>query len=76
MEIIGDDEVTKEFGISIREARIKKGLHQADVAEQLGMSKAYYCYIEAGKRNIYFTTAVKICRILDIDIKALEKLLK
>ena len=41
MKTIDKEKITKEFGAFIREAREKRGLYQADVAEQLGVSRAY-----------------------------------
>ena len=76
MKIIDKEIVTKEFGLFIREAREKKGLYQSDIAEQLGVSRAYYTHIEAGNREIYFTLAVNICRILDLDLGEFAKFLR
>lgn len=76
MKIVDKEKVAKEFGQFIREAREAKGLYQADIAEQLGMSRAYYTHIEAGNREIYFTLAINICRILDLDISDFAKRLK
>ena len=68
MKTIDKETVSKEFGLFIREAREMKGLLQAEIAEQLGMSRAYYTHIEAGNREIYFTLAINICRVLNLDI--------
>lgn len=76
MKTIDKEKITKEFGAFIREAREKRGLYQADVAEQLGVSRAYYTHIEAGNREIYFTLAVNICRVLDLNIGDFMKHLK
>ena len=76
MRPIDKERVAKEFGAFIREAREKRGLYQADVAAQLGVSRAYYTHIEAGNRDIYFATAVEICGILKLDISEFVKRLK
>ncbi len=76
MKTVEKEKVTKEFGAFIREARESKGLYQADVAEQLGVSRAYYTHIEAGNREIYFTLALNICRVLDLNINDFVKYLK
>lgn len=76
MKTINKEKVSKEFGQFIREAREKKGLYQADIAEQLGVSRAYYTHIEAGNREIYFTLAINICRVLNLDVNDFVKLLK
>ena len=76
MKMIEKEKVSKEFGAFIREAREKRGMYQADIAEKLGVSRAYYTHIEAGNREIYFTTAINICQILNLDINEFMKRLK
>jgi transcriptional regulator with XRE-family HTH domain len=73
MKNVDKEKVAKEFGAYIREAREKQGLLQADVAERLGVSRAYYTHIEAGNRDIYFATALDICRILKLDFDEFVK---
>ena len=76
MKTIDKEKISVEFGAFVREAREKKGLYQADVAEKLGVSRSYYAYIEAGSREIYFTLAINLCRVLDLDINDFIKTLK
>ena len=76
MKTIDKDKVATEFGRFVREARERKGLYQADVAEQIGVSRSYYTMIEAGNREIYFTLAINICRVLDLDMNDFTKMLK
>lgn len=76
MKTIDKEKVVVEFGRFIREAREMKGLLQADVAEKLGVSRSYYGHIESGNREIYFTLAINICRVLDLDMNDFIKLLK
>ena len=76
MKAIDKEKISVEFGTFVREARERKGLYQADVAEKLGVSRSYYAFIEAGKRDIYFSLAVNICRVLDLDISEFMKCLK
>lgn len=70
------EKVAVEFGTFVREARESQGLYQADVAEKLGVSRSYYTFIEAGKREIYFTLAINICQVLKLDINEFMKRLK
>ena len=67
------EKIAVEFGAIVREAREKQGLYQAEVAAKLGVSGSYYHYIETGKREIYFSLAVKICKVLKLDINELAK---
>jgi transcriptional regulator with XRE-family HTH domain len=76
MKNLEQEKVTKEFGAYIREARVRKDLHQADVAAQVGISRVYYTHIEAGNREIYFALALKICRVLELSVDAFQKILK
>lgn len=76
MKVIDKETVSVEFGTFIREARERQGLLQADVAEKVGVSRSYYAFIEAGKRDIYFTLAVNLCRVLDLNINDFVKYLK
>ena len=76
MKTIAKETIAKEFGQFIREAREKEGLYQADLAERLGLSRSYYTLIEAGDREIYFSLAVNICRVLNLDLGEFMQRLK
>ena len=76
MKTVDKEIIAKEFGQFIREAREKAGLYQADLAEQLGLSRSYYTLIEAGEREIYFSLAFNICRVLNLDLGEFSKKLK
>ena len=76
MKNVDKEKVAKEFGAYIREAREKQGLLQANIAEKLGVSRAYYTHIEAGNRDIYFATALDICQILKLDFDEFVKRMK
>ena len=76
MKPVNKEKVAAEFGSFVREARERKGMYQADVAEQLGITRSYYTMIESGAREIYFTLAINICRILNLDINEFTKRLK
>ena len=76
MKAVDKEQIAVEFGDFIREAREQKGLYQADVAEKIGVSRSYYAFIENGKRDIYFTLAVNLCRVLDLNINDFMKKLK
>lgn len=74
MKTIEKEKISTEFGSFIREARERKGMLQADVAEKLGLSRSYYTLIESGSRDIYFTLAVNICRVLDLNVNDFIKI--
>ncbi len=57
----------KTIGEKIKEARIKKGLSQTELAEQLGYkSRSSINKIEVGGRDIPRSQIVKIAQILDV----------
>ena len=61
------------LGAKITLAREMRGIKQQDIALKLGISKAMYSNIEAGKNQIYVHTLASISEILDVK---LERLLK
>ena len=69
MKIIENSECQTAFGDYIKNARERKNLTQAEVAEQLGIGQSYYSIIENGTRNRDFVVALKICAILEVDIQ-------
>ncbi len=55
-----DDEILlKIFGLNIKLERIKLGLTQEEVAENLDFSSVYISNIESGKHKISLTNAYK-----------------
>ena len=76
MKTFEKEKVATEFGSFVREARERKGMTQYEIAEQLGVSRSYYTMIESGNREIYFTLAVNICKVLSLDINEFVKRLK
>lgn len=56
----------QKFGILIREARIKKGLNQKQLAQSIAMKQPDISRIEEGKKNITLFTLMRLCKILEI----------
>ncbi|MBI2599431.1 helix-turn-helix transcriptional regulator [Candidatus Daviesbacteria bacterium] len=56
----------KNLGRKIKEAREKKKMTQAQVAEKAGMNTNYYAVIERGEINPSYETLKKIAEALDI----------
>lgn len=69
MKIIENSECLTAFGEFIRRGREKKDLYQTEVAEQLGVTQAYYSQIESGKRNVDLVLAMRICTILEVNLQ-------
>lgn len=76
MKTFEKEAVANEFGRFVREARERRGMTQYEIAEQLGITRSYYTMIEAGNRDIYFSLAMNICKVLNLDINEFMKRLK
>lgn len=59
------------FGENIRNARIKKNLSLAALAEMVNYDRGCLSKLEIGKQNIKFTTSVKLAKVLDVSYPAL-----
>ncbi|HOJ13740.1 MAG TPA: helix-turn-helix transcriptional regulator [Deltaproteobacteria bacterium] len=58
----------KEIGRKIQLAREEKGLTQAELAQELGMTQAGLSNYELGKRRLYLNQIERIARVLGKDI--------
>jgi transcriptional regulator with XRE-family HTH domain len=68
MKNIENSECLVGFGKFLKEARLKRDMYQREVAHLAGIGQEYYSRIELGKRNVDFILAVKLCKILRVDI--------
>ncbi|MBP3919945.1 MAG: helix-turn-helix transcriptional regulator [Bacilli bacterium] len=50
----------------LKEMRYKKHMTSKEVAEQVGISKAFYCQLENQKRRLLYETAVKIAKVFGV----------
>lgn len=66
--MLDDHEVRVAFGKFIREGREKQHLYQSHLAASLDMSQQYYSHIENGSRSVDFVLALKICKLLSLNI--------
>lgn len=57
---------------SLRSLRLKAGLSQSDLAEAIGATQPHVSRIEAGKCDVQFETARRLCDALNIDMNALD----
>ena len=69
-----DDERVKVDTETLKEARVRRGLSQATVAEAVGISRSFYVEIEGGK-SPSLVTALKIARFFDCPVADLFLLL-
>lgn len=56
----------------IKDARLKRGIHQADLAKKLGMSRPSYIAIEQGKRELTMGEFEKLSGILGVSFEEME----
>ena len=50
----------------LRELRLKNNLTYQDMADKVGICKAYYWQIENGNRNLYYDLAKKIAKVFNL----------
>ena len=50
----------------LKQMRYKKNVLAKDIARSIGISKAYYCQIENGKRRLYYEMAFKIANFFGV----------
>lgn len=59
------------FGETIKEIRAQKGFSQSSFAEKIGIDRAYYASIEAGKHSASLEKIVDIANGLGISLSEL-----
>ena len=63
--------ILQQFGLKVREYRLKNGLSQEKLAELADMHRTYIGQIECGKRNIALKNIVKIADALNVSLRDL-----
>ena len=58
----GERQLIREFGRSLREARKRAGLSQAEVATRLGIGQSYVSRVERGAQNITLSHCVRFAQ--------------
>ncbi|MHA7842059.1 MAG: helix-turn-helix domain-containing protein [Winogradskyella sp.] len=59
----------KAFGKRLQEVRLKKDISQTALASLIGYEKTTISRIENGRTNFTFSTIVKICLALNVEMK-------
>ena len=62
-----------DLGAFLRDRRLQRGLTQAELADELGISRRYVVEIEQGKPSLYTDRLVDVLRELDIVLKAEQR---
>ena len=61
------DNYLQEVGARIKEARLRKHLSQAQLAELLGLTPPYISNLETGKQNMSITALARISDVLEVS---------
>lgn len=61
-------DIKQQVGSLIREARIRKGLTQAEAGERMGVSATTFNRYESGNQNLTIETLFKIASVLGVDL--------
>ncbi len=59
------DDITKAFGVRLREARTALDLSQEALAERAGVHRTYVGTIERGQQNVALRNIVRLARALN-----------
>ena len=62
------------LGAALRDARDARGLSQVDVARTLAVKQSYVSELETGARNPSFSTLLRLCDALDVELTELAAL--
>lgn len=61
----------ENFNENLKEARIKSGLSQKEVSENIGVAKSTYSLYESGNRGPNVNTIKKIADVLNVSVDTL-----
>jgi transcriptional regulator with XRE-family HTH domain len=61
-------EILKKFGVAVREARLRQGLSQEELATKAGVHRTYIGMIERAEKNITLENIEKIAKALNLPI--------
>jgi transcriptional regulator with XRE-family HTH domain len=70
MRLMSED-VRRLVGENVRRLRIAAGLSQAELAERMGVDRAYISGLELGRRNPTVVTLWHITKALGVSLRSL-----
>lgn len=73
MKYSNADDVYKEVGKRILEARKRRGMSQERLATESGIDRSHMGYIEQGRRKPTLSTITKIANVLDTSLEQIFK---
>jgi HTH-type transcriptional regulator/antitoxin HipB len=64
---------SRDLGRFVAQARRRRGLSQARLADDLGLTRQYVSEVEGGTNNLYITRLFEIFDELDIEVRLHER---
>ncbi|AEG44347.1 helix-turn-helix domain-containing protein [Isoptericola variabilis] len=64
---------SRDVGRFVQQARRRRGLSQAALADELGLTRQYVSEVESGADNLYITRLFEIFDELGIDVRLEER---
>ncbi len=64
---------SRDIGRFVQQARRRRGLSQAALADELGLTRQYVSEVEAGAGNLYITRLFEMFDELGIDVRLQER---
>ena len=66
-----DSELSKDFGLVIKDLRKKQKLSQEELAEKAGVHRTYIGMIERGEKNVTLENINKLAKAFNLRMKDL-----
>lgn len=66
-----NEEIISEFGLRIKQLRIKKNISQEQLSYLTGFHRTYIGMIERGERNISLTNMAVFAKVFEMNISEL-----
>jgi transcriptional regulator with XRE-family HTH domain len=63
------EDVRRMVGRNVRRLRIAAGLSQAELAERMGVDRAYVSGLELGQRNPTIVTLWHVAKALEVNVR-------
>lgn len=67
--------ILKQFGLRVREERLKRGYSQETLAAKAGVHRTYIGMIERAEKNITLENIEKLAKALELTVSELMKTL-
>lgn len=70
------ENVEKVLRARLKEARLEGGWTQIDLARALGEPQSFVSKYEIGERRLTFVEVLRLCRVLQLDVGELARILQ